>query len=143
MDLKKLIAKDPGIILSKSRTKALFNDAFRNEMAKVNVLMTAYEIGIVADMRKAHPLNTFEKNRLVKVMVQQHSIVENRANWAIETWASFFSVDIVQALEKVEAEEQAKAAQTVLLVDTSEMDEKPGMDSGLGMITIVITLTRR
>lgn len=124
MDLKKLIAKNPGIVLSKPRIKALFNDAYHNDLAKVNVLMTAYEIGIVDKLREAYPLDAFEKVRFAKILVQQYSIVENRANWAIDTWVSCFSADIAKALLKIEAEERAVEV-AALPIDLPPAEEKP------------------
>lgn len=116
-ELKKLLARNPSVILTRSRAKGLFNDIFQNDAAKVNVLLTAYDIGVVSEMRKAFPMDALAKSRLVKILVQQHSIVDDRAIWAIDTWASCFSNDVLAELARVEQERLDEAAQVVVPVE--------------------------
>ena len=116
-ELKKLLARNPGVVLIRSRTKGLFSDIFQNDAAKVNVLLTAYDIGIVSEMRKSFPMDALAKGRFVKMLVQQHSIVDDRAIWAVDTWASCFSSDILAELARVEQERLAEAAEVVVPVE--------------------------
>ncbi|MDD4492964.1 MAG: helicase-related protein [Eubacteriales bacterium] len=106
MNLLKTIENNPGIVLSKTRLKGLFNDIFQNDISKVNLLMSAYEIGIVSDMRKSFPIDSFERNRLIKLLVQQYSIVDEKAKWAVDTWISLVNHRILSELDKIEKAEK-------------------------------------
>ena len=57
MDLKKIIMANPASVLHKSRIRGLFNDVFQNDIARVNLLMMAYDIGIVDEFRKCYPVD--------------------------------------------------------------------------------------
>ena len=131
LELKKLLARNPGLVLTRSRTKGLFNDIFQNDAAKVNVLMTAYDIGIVTEIRKSFPMDTLAKSRLVKILVQQHSIVDDRAVWAIDTWASCFTGDILAELARVEKARLEEAAKVVVPVEEPQKKEKAAPQGAL------------
>lgn len=105
MDLKKIIMANPASVLHKSRIRGLFNDVFKNDIARVNLLMMAYDIGIVDEFRKCYPVDPMSKGRLKKVLVQQYSIVDDKAVWTIDTWASCFNADIIQRIADAEAAE--------------------------------------
>lgn len=105
MDLKKIIIANPASVLHKSRIRGLFNDVFQNDIARVNLLMMAYDIGIVDEFRKSCPLDAITKGRLKKVLIQQYSIVEDKATWTIDTWSSCFTVDIIQKIADAELAE--------------------------------------
>ncbi len=105
MDLRKIIISNPASVLHKSRIRGLFNDVFQNDIARVNLLMMAYDIGIVDEFRKTYPLDSMAKGRLKKILIQQYSIVEDKAAWTIETWSSCFSADIIQKVAEAELEE--------------------------------------
>lgn len=124
IELQKLISRNPGVVLSKSRAKGLFNDIFQNDASKVNLLMTAYELGIVSEICKAFPLDNMAKGRLVKMLVQQHSIVNDRAVWAIDTWCSCFSADLLKEIERIETEQQEEVAKIIVPVEEPKK-EKP------------------
>jgi len=129
MDLIKIVERNPGILLSRSHTKGLLNDIFQNDASKVNVLMSAYDFGIVSEMRKSFPLDNMAKGRLVKVLTQQHSIVDERAVWAIETWHSSLSADLLQKVEQLE-KEQEKAAKVFVPAAEEPRKEKTETTQG-------------
>jgi superfamily II DNA helicase RecQ len=124
MDLVTIIKRNPGILLSKSHTRGLLNDIFQNDAAKVNVLLTAYDIGIVSEMRKSFPMDALAKGRFVKILVQQHSIIDDRAIWAVDTWVSCFSSDILAELARVEQERQDEVEKTVVPTEAPKKKEK-------------------
>lgn len=105
MDLKKIIMANPASVLHKSRIRGLFNDVFQNDIARVNLLMMAYDIGIVDEFRKCYPVDPMSKGRLKKVLVQQYSIVDDKAAWTIDTWANCFNADIIQKIADAEEAE--------------------------------------
>ena len=108
MDLQKWILQHPDVLLEEKRIKAIFCDAFQGEMSKVNLLITAYREGIVESARKTFPLSPSERMRYVKILEQDHSIVNDKAIWAIDTWISLFSKPIIDSLSRIEDESAAE-----------------------------------
>lgn len=102
MDLSKALRENPGVLLSKGKLKGLINDIYQNDLAKVNLLMSAYEVGLVQAIRKSFPLDDFEKNRMVKLLVTQYSIVEKKAYWAVNTWTASFDAALLVEIDKIE-----------------------------------------
>ena len=100
MDLKQLLTKNPALLLNKKRPRGLLSDIYKDDAAKVNLLMTAYEMGIIDKMRKKYPMEPLEQSRLVKVLIQQYSIVDSRAKWTIDTWTSCLSQEIIKGIEE-------------------------------------------
>ena len=105
MDLQQLLISRPDTLLNRQRMRGLLVDYLNNDTAKVNLLMTAYDIGIVTDIRSNFPVDTFHRNRMVYSLVQQHSIVEEKASWAVDTWISCFSSELITLVLQAEAEE--------------------------------------
>ncbi|HPQ21674.1 MAG TPA: hypothetical protein PK147_07470, partial [Saprospiraceae bacterium] len=120
--LQNFIASNPAIVLNKNRMKGLFNDIFQNDLSKVNLMMTAYDVEIVDELCKMHPMDVFSKNRLVKVLVQQYSIVEDKARWAIETWISCFNNEIITEIKKIELLNNTIQSTSALEEPTIEME---------------------
>lgn len=117
MNLQSIIESNPEVLLRNKLLRGLLNDAYQNDLAKVNLLMTAYEAGVFDSMRKTYPLEPLEKARLTKKLVQQYSIDDSKAVWAIDTWASSVSKTALDRLIQVEREKEiaqktAKTKQT-------------------------------
>ena len=123
MDLKTIIIKNPASVLHRARIRGLFNDVFQNDIARVNLLMMAYDIGIVDEVRKAFPVGSLAKGRLKKILVQQYSIVDEKAAWAIDTWLNCFSTDIIHKI--TEAEEAGLRESTAEQFPEAEIFKEP------------------
>ena len=118
MNLQAIIERNPSVLLSRKKTRSLLSDIFNNDVAKVNVLMTAFDIGFIDSIMNIYPMPEKEKTRLRKIMVIQHSIVDNMATWAIDTWTSCFTAPIVEAI--IAAAEAEKETEPVVLPDNTE-----------------------
>lgn len=123
MDLQKLLISRPDTLLNRQRMRGLLVDYLNNDTAKVNVLMTAYDIGIVTDIRSNFPIDTFHRNRMVYSLVQQHSIVEEKASWAVDTWISCFSSELITLVLQAEAEE--KKPEPISVIIPPDIDPEP------------------
>lgn len=129
--IQPLIAKDPIILLDKDRLKNLFNDVFRNDLSKVNLMMMSYDIGIVTEIRKVFPLDKIAKSRLTKLLIQQHSIVEEKAMWAVETWLSCVSIDVIATMKKIEKENDEKEKLAAITSNIPETKKTELLDYAL------------
>ena len=107
MDLQKLIAQHPNILLERKSARAIFCDVFQGDIAKVNLLLTAFDEDIVSSLRQSYPWSVAEKNKYIKILQKQHSIVDDKAVWTVETWESMFSQKVIQALDQLEVAKNA------------------------------------
>ena len=127
MDLQKWIMQHPDVLLEEKRIRAIFCDAFQNDMAKVNLLLTAYREDIVASMRQSYPWTPTERTRYIKVLEQNYSVVSDRAVWAVDTWSSLFSQKVIDSLVRLE-NEAAAAEELLRLQELEKMLEVTGED---------------
>ena len=131
MELRILFERNPGLLLKQERVRSLLNDVFQNDMGKVNVMMSAYGTGIVEAIRKGYPVAGLEQARLTRVLVQQYAVVQDRAEWAVETWISAVSPAVIRgilAAEKAEAEEEKKRASQQAQTEKAEESTKSSQD---------------
>ncbi len=105
MDLKNFIKNNPAVLLSEKQVRALLCDAFLNDQLKVNLMMNAFSIGIITEMRESFPVDHFTVTRWSKKLVTEYGVSDNNARWAIDTWISAISTQILHELD--EAEKQA------------------------------------
>lgn len=105
-ELKRIFMQNPKILLDRKGIRAILCDIFNNDMAKVNLMLTAYDEGIVDSLRSCSPLTLIEKFKYTKILIQNHAIVDVRAKWAVDTWNSSFNRAIAFALDEIEVEIQ-------------------------------------
>ena len=133
MDLIKQIEKNPLVLEQEPLLRALLSDLFQNDQAKVNLLLTAYRIGIVKLMEKGLPLPAPEKNRMMKVLVDEYSIVDKRAAWAIDTWISAVTPTAIEnlfALRIAREQEALLAIEAETMAKTETASEEDLTDDG-------------
>lgn len=85
MELKEVFEKRPDILDSDKKIKSVLADFYAGDTAKINRMMKAYEVGVVASLLSGKDA-TFEKQKLVDLLVTQHDMVDVRAKEAIDEW---------------------------------------------------------
>ena len=104
MNLKQILRSHAVTLLERKSTKAILSDVFNNDMPKINALMSAYDIGIVAIIQDHFPLGNLERSNAINKLIKQHSMLENRATWAVDQWID--AVDSTVIREMKDAQEQ-------------------------------------
>ena len=66
---KDFIERDPAILLSEKRVRALLSDIYKNDQLSINLLMNAFRIGIISEMRESYPVDHFTVARWSKKLV--------------------------------------------------------------------------
>lgn len=102
MDWKDFIEGNPAILLSDKKVRALLGDFYMNDQLSINMMMNAYSIGIVAEMRSSFPVNSFTITRWSKKLVTDFGVSEDNARWAIETWTRAITPKVLSDLDKAE-----------------------------------------
>lgn len=128
IEFKSFLKLNPDILLSKKTTRGFISDAFKGDLTKINLMMFAYEIGVVTSLRTSYPMTDFEKTRLSMILVKQYSIAEDKASWAVDTWASNITKDIVSALSKAELEKKNKE-KNIEVIEVNKKEKKESMIS--------------
>ncbi|MFE8700900.1 DEAD/DEAH box helicase [Cytobacillus sp. FJAT-54145] len=129
MEIKSVFQQKPSILMSRVRIKGFFSDFYTNDFKKVNLLMLAYDSGVLETLKSSSPINEFDRNTLITKLIKQYSVVEEAAIWAIDTWLSAVDVQVLRELAEVEvaqaldatrkAEELEKEATTKLLGESN------------------------
>lgn len=125
MDLQQLFAVRPSTLLERQRTRGLLVDYYKNDIATVNLLMTAFDYGIIDKIRDAAPVDALKKNMMVAAFSQQYSIVEDKAAWAVELWISVITNDVLEqlAIAKEESAHRDAIVEPAFLGDDSTVHE--------------------
>ncbi len=101
MDLEKIIQSHPTVLLERGTTKAVLSDVFGDNIAKINALMSAYDIGIVKAIEENHPVSSIFHTNLVSRLVLRYSMQEAAATWAVDTWVKIITPSVIGDLMSV------------------------------------------
>lgn len=108
MEWKDYLVRNPAILLSDRKVRSLLSDIYMNDQLSVNLMMNAYSIGIITEMRKTFPVEQFTITRWAKKLVTDFGVSDEKARWAIDTWVSAITQQVLRELD---------AAEQLLMVD--------------------------
>lgn len=112
MNLKHVLNGHAITLLERTSTKAILSDAFNNDIPKINALMSAYDIGIVVTIQEHFPLGNLERINAINKLIKQHSMLEDKATWAVDQWIDAVDGSIIRemkdAQEQLEKEKEEK-----------------------------------
>lgn len=63
MEWKDYVSRNPAILLSNKKVHSLLGDVYMNDQLRVNLMMNAYNIGIITEMRESFPVDQFTITR--------------------------------------------------------------------------------
>ncbi|MCA1318379.1 DEAD/DEAH box helicase [Bacillus tianshenii] len=113
MEIKSVFQQKPNILMSRVRLKGFYSDFYTNDFKKVNLLMLAYDSGVLETLKSSFPINEFDRNTLITKLIKQYSVVEDAAIWAIDTWVSAVDDQVLRELAEVEATQALDATHKV------------------------------
>ncbi len=122
LDIKETIRLNPELLSTRARTRAFFADVFYDDKAKINVLMNAYDIGIIDELKAP---DSFTKSRVIISIATEYAVKEEKAKEAFEIWDSILSPDVIAAIKILETKEktvEAKSLQAFLDANNFEED---------------------
>lgn len=102
MDLKQILHGHATTLLERNSTKAILSDAFNNDIPKINALMSAYDIGIVTTIQEHFPLENLERSSAINKLIKQHSMLEDKAAWAIDQWIDAVDSVVIREMQTVQ-----------------------------------------
>lgn len=90
-----LLRQYPTAISDKKRFNGLMKDYFPGQQMQVNLLKSAYEIGIAEDILKTTQISNAFAFRFVKRLVEEYGISRMNADWAVSLWCVCYGQKIL------------------------------------------------
>ena len=117
--LKEIITKYPNALEDDKKLKAFLKDYIPENKLMQNMLMMAYDSGIVSDIRHRNELDKFQMYGYIKCLVNEYGITEKAANTTIEQWATALDIEFEEVT--VQEEPVKKVKKTGDVIDYSDM----------------------
>ena len=93
MDIKEIrtiIKNNPDVLSTHEKARAFLADVFLNDQMRINVMMNAYDVGIIEAIKKP---TSFTINQIISGIESRYGVSEVRAKEAVEIWISILSQD--------------------------------------------------
>ena len=94
----------PGCIDNRAKLKGVLADFFPTERLKINIILAAYDEGIVDAIKKADEIDNILAGRFVKILVADYGISEENARWALNYWFDNYGTGVLEKANKVTVE---------------------------------------
>lgn len=107
LDIKKTIKLNPELLSTRARVRAFFADVFYDDKAKINVLMNAYDLGIIDELSEP---DSFTKSRVITSIVSEYAVRQEMAKDAVEIWDSILTAEVIAAVKELECKENVAEA---------------------------------
>lgn len=104
MNLKQILHGHAVTLLERQSTKAILSDALNNDVPKINALMNAYDIGIVTSIQSQFPLGNLERSNAINKLIKQHSMLEDKATWAVDQWIAAIDGAVIREMQAARAQ---------------------------------------
>lgn len=87
-----VFTKYPDCIESRVKLKGLLSDVYPGERIKINLILNAYDEGIVDGIQHENELSPVVFGRWKKILVETYGISESNAEWSVNFWFSEYGV---------------------------------------------------
>ena len=81
-----LFEQFPDCIISRKKLKGILLDYFPEERVKVNLILNAFDEGIIDEIKTCSELNQIMFGRWKKIIIDNYGVSEENAEWTIEYW---------------------------------------------------------
>ena len=94
-EFTQMLSKYPDALSDKKRFSGIMRDFFPGQQMRVNLMTTAYELGIATDIAQATHINNAFAFRYVKRLVDEYGVSRLNADWAVSVWCVCYGSDIL------------------------------------------------
>ncbi len=81
-----MLQKYPEAVNEKKKFIGLMKDFFPEQQMQVNLINTAFELGIAEELKKTNHINNAFAFRFVKRLLDEYGVSRSNADWAISVW---------------------------------------------------------
>lgn len=99
----------PDCITTRVKLRGILADCFPTEKVKINLILNAYDEGIVDDIKRARELNSIMFGRWKKIVIDNYGISEENATWVIDYWFSEYGAAVCNKAYNKNAQENTPA----------------------------------
>ena len=120
-DFTTLLKNYPDAIQDKKRLLGLLRDIFTGQPMEINLLSTAYDLGVVKEIDATNRITNAFAYRFVKRLVSEYGVSRLNADWAVSVWCVCYG----QHIRKVPCDIQvskAKAGAAPAIQDRPQND---------------------
>ncbi|MDO4756281.1 MAG: hypothetical protein Q4A54_08055 [Parabacteroides sp.] len=100
-------------------------DFFPGQRLQVNLLVTAYDSGVVSALKSAAKIDDFIAAALINNLVEVYGIREELAKWAIDYWIDSFAIGYLNKSVQRVSDAQKKATATQNRKKAAQPSPKP------------------
>ena len=90
IEIRTIIKNNPDVLSTHEKARAFLADVFLNDQMRINVMMNAYDVGIIEAIKKP---TSFTINQIISGIESRYGVSEVRAKEAVEIWISILSQD--------------------------------------------------
>lgn len=94
MDNINVFQQYPNCVSDRVKFRGILFDCFPTQKAKVNLILNAYDEGIMRDIESASLLDIYFFSRWKKRVIDSYGISEENAEWTINYWCTQYGVTI-------------------------------------------------
>ena len=94
-EFEQLLTKYQDSIDNRSRFFGLVKDYFPGKQRQVNLLLSAYDLGIAKEIETTSAINNAFAYRFVKRLVDEYGISRSNADWVISTWCVCYGKNVL------------------------------------------------
>jgi len=91
-DFRQLITSHPEILDNPKVFAAFLRDVYPTEKGSVNLMITAFNAGVVSILRSGVPASLLSA-RITSLLMDDYSIAEEKARWAADLWINAYAVN--------------------------------------------------
>lgn len=114
----------PDCLSTRTKLRGILADFFPTEKVKINLILNAYDEGIVDGIKKANDLNDVVFNRWKKIVIDNYGISEENADWVIDYWFSEYGVAVCGKNYKKSIQHNAPAKKKNCVTSTKPLKQQ-------------------
>lgn len=96
-----------GVLDDKKRFAALVKDLFPEQVKNVNLLLMAYDMGIVRDIQNTSRISSVFAFRYVKQLMNEFGMSRANADWIVSVWCSCYGGKVLGKACEISVQQQA------------------------------------
>lgn len=100
----------PQCLNDRKMLHAVFADFFPGQRLQVNLLISAYDSGVVTALREATLIDSFLTAALINNLTDVFGLREDLARWAVEYWVEYFAIGYLNKTVQPEAAKKKSSA---------------------------------
>lgn len=94
-EFEQLLLKYQDSLENRSRFFGLVKDYFPGKQRQINLLLSAYDLGISKEIEATSAINNAFAYRFVKRLVDEYGISRSNADWVISTWCVCYGKNVL------------------------------------------------